>query len=325
MRSFWQQSSNQPIQHAKQDDESPIAFLRKSLSADSLTRPTTLLSTAILTTGILLSTGFYRTRLRRIPNAHHLPAQFLPAQTSSSPFVKARYSLFGRVTTVGDADNFRIFHTPGGVFAFWPPFSVPFLRRHVPSSETVEGRKQLRDETVHVRIAGIDAPELAHFGRPAQPHSEQSLQWLKNQIEGRRVGVYTYCSYMFYSVVAWVALRRWWGLGVGWPRRWQRDVGLEMVQDGWAGVYEAKTGSCFDSESGEKRLRQAENEARQKGRGMWKGVSGSVSNQRPTGLWARIKSMFGTQQENEKYESPREYKTRMKKMDEQKHSKSSPG
>ena len=58
----------------------------------------------------------------------------------------------------------------------------------------------LKDETIHIRIAGIDAPEVgtpfrdssrvpliippkaAHFGRPAQLHSRESLDWLRETL-----------------------------------------------------------------------------------------------------------------------------------------------
>lgn len=321
MRWVWQQFSDKQKDRddAQGDDKRLIEILRQSLAFDSLTRPTTLLSTGILTTGILIFTGLYRSRLRRIPNANYLPPSFLPAQTSSSPYIPARHSLFGRVTSVGDADNFRVFHTPGGLFAFWSPFPIPFLRRRIPSPETSEGRKQLKDQTVHVRIAGIDAPELAHFGKPAQPHSKDALQWLKAQIQGRRVRVYTYRRDQYERVVAKVLFRRCWGLGVGWPRCWHRDLGLEMVRNGWAGMYEAKSGSCFGSESEEKRLKHAEEEARQKGRGMWQGMKSSASTEGLHGIWSRIRSFFRTQPKGQGFESPRDYKTRMRKLEEQKH------
>ena len=68
-------------------------------------------------------------------------------------------------------------------------------------------RPELKDQTIHVRMAGIDAPEVrisgalhlfvnmyfyqgAHFGRTAQPYYDECLAWLKNQIDGKTV----YCQ-----------------------------------------------------------------------------------------------------------------------------------
>ncbi|KAI6104936.1 hypothetical protein EDD16DRAFT_1695864 [Pisolithus croceorrhizus] len=81
----------------------------------------------------------------------------------------------GIVTSVGDADNFRLYHTPGIGWGLR-------FRRRFPVD--------LKDQTIHVRIAGVDAPEGGHFGRPSQPHAEESLLWLKNRLEGRLV----YCQ-----------------------------------------------------------------------------------------------------------------------------------
>ena len=54
---------------------------------------------------------------------------------------------------------------------------------------THSSSSELKDETIHVRISGVDAPELAHFGNPAQPHGQESLDWLKATILGKRMKV----------------------------------------------------------------------------------------------------------------------------------------
>ena len=93
-----------------------------------LSSPDTLVSTALLTSAILLGLHFYRSYLRRIPAAGRI----------SSSFWRQR-SLFGTVTSVGDGDGFRLFHTPGGRLAGWG-----WLRR-VPKG------KELKDRTVGAR------------------------------------------------------------------------------------------------------------------------------------------------------------------------------
>lgn len=50
----------------------------------------------------------YKSYLRRIPSVNHI-----------KPDLYRRRTLFGKVTSVGDADNFRLFHTPGGRWAGW--------------------------------------------------------------------------------------------------------------------------------------------------------------------------------------------------------------
>lgn len=71
----------------------------------------------------------YANYLRRIPGAAFVPP---------SLFRSSSRSLFGRVTSVGDGDNFRLFHTPGGKAAGWG------WLRSIPSK-----KKELVDRTVN--------------------------------------------------------------------------------------------------------------------------------------------------------------------------------
>lgn len=81
---------------------------------------------ALITGGILLSVRIHRKYLRRIPEAIDISTKLLK-----------RGSIFGRVTSVGDGDNFRIYHTPGGKLAGWD-----WLRK-IPTT-----KKELRQKTV---------------------------------------------------------------------------------------------------------------------------------------------------------------------------------
>lgn len=128
---------------------------------------------------------------------------------------------------------------------------------------------------IHIRLAGIDAPELAHFGRPSQPFARDALGWLTAYVLHRRVRAYVYKRDQYDRAVATVYVRR--GL-------WRRDVGLQMLKSGLATVYEAKTGAEFGQL--EDRYRRAEWWAKRRRKGMWAG--GMVD-----------------------FESPREFKTRM--------------
>ena len=68
----------------------------------------------------------YANYLRRIPGAAYV-----------RPHSFRNRTLFGRVTSVGDGDNFHLFHTPGGRAVGWG-----WLRK-VPQT-----RKELKDRTV---------------------------------------------------------------------------------------------------------------------------------------------------------------------------------
>ena len=73
----------------------------------------------------------YANYLRRIPGAAFVRPSFFRNR-----------SLYGRVTSVGDGDNFHLFHTPGGKAVGWG-----WLRK-IP-----ETRKELKDRTVRLSFA----------------------------------------------------------------------------------------------------------------------------------------------------------------------------
>lgn len=211
----------------------------------------------------------YKRFIRRIPNIEHV-----------KPNVYKKRSLYGFVTRVGDGDNFHFYHTPGGRLAGWG-----WALRRKPQDLK---RADLKDKTLHVRIAGVDAPERAHFGRPDQPFGREAMDWLSNAVEGRYVRVWPQSHDRFGRVVSTVAVRFPW-------RLWRSDLGLKMIQNGWSTVYEAKTGSEFGGR--EEEYREAEKQAKARKVGMWKevGIVGKMMGQ------------------TAKVETPRAYKNRMKK------------
>jgi endonuclease YncB( thermonuclease family) len=231
---------------------------------------------------------FYRSYLRRLPGAAHI-----------TPGLFHRRGLLGKVTSVGDGDNFHMFHTPGGRLAGWG-----WLRKVPSNRKSLKGRtvsllacciertlgyccaasQEFLDliesfRQISVRIAGIDAPECAHFGRPAQPYAAEALAFLRSYLCDRRVRAYIYRRDQYERVVASVFVRR---PPFFFPRK---DVGLEMLRQGLATTYEAKTGAEFGGPRAEAVYRAAEARARRKRRGLW--------------------SLQGV-------ESPRSYKDRMK-------------
>ncbi|KAF2278116.1 SNase-domain-containing protein [Westerdykella ornata] len=240
----------------------------------TLRDPGTLLPTLVFTLTTISAVRLYKSYLRRIPSVNHIKPGYFRSK-----------SLFGKVTSVGDADNFRMFHTPGGRLAGWG--WLPWKR--VPTS-----KEALAGNTIHIRIAGIDAPELAHWGREAQPFSKEALDWLTGYILNRRVRARIFRRDQYDRVVAQVYVRRWF---------LKRDVGLEMLKCGLATVYEAKTGSEYGDF--EQRYRDAEEKARAEKVGMWT----------KPGLLGRLRG-----EKEKKVESPREYKNRHAAMERQKKS-----
>jgi hypothetical protein len=92
-------------------------------SWSTLTEPGVIIPSVAFTLTTLSALRIYKTYLRRIPSVNHIKPNYF-----------RRRSLFGRVTSVGDADNFRLFHTPGGRIAGWgwlPWKSVPTTREQL--------------------------------------------------------------------------------------------------------------------------------------------------------------------------------------------------
>ncbi|MCJ1299976.1 putative endonuclease lcl3 [Hypocenomyce scalaris] len=260
----WSRASpSSPDEESTLNPKDPISWTSTLNATDwsHYTDPRTIIPTILLTGTTLFFYRFYRSYLRRIPQA-----------ASIAPGFWRKRSVFGIVTSVGDGDNFRLFHTPGGRLAGWG--WVPG-RRKVPAE-----RRELKDRTIHVRLAGVDAPELAHFGRPEQAYSRDALEWLTSYILHRRVRAYVYKRDQYDRAVATVYVRR--GL-------LRRDVGLQMLKRGLATVYEAKTGAEFGEV--EEKYRRAEWWAKRKRKGMWGAKKGV-------------------------FESPRDYKRRMGQADE---------
>ncbi|KAF2196835.1 SNase-domain-containing protein [Delitschia confertaspora ATCC 74209] len=229
------------------------------------TEPRTLVPSLLFTATTIAAVRVYKSYLRRIPSVNHIKPSYF-----------RRRSLFGKVTSVGDADNFRLYHTPGGRLAGWG--WLPWKK--VPST-----REGLANQTIHIRIAGVDAPELAHWGREAQPYSQEAFDFLTQYLLNKRVRAYIYRRDQYDRVVASVHIRK---------QLFKKDVGLEMLKRGLATIYEAKSGAEFGKS--EQVYRSAEEKAKQDKVGMWSKPS----------LIARL--VRGDTAK--KIETPREYKTR---------------
>lgn len=149
MKNIWVPSNQRPHSHSlldfntmrwppwssnserdKDEKKRPISW-NDSLNATDwkhYTDPRTVVPTVLLTTTILVSIRLYRSYLRRIPEATYIRPGFF-----------RKRSLFGTVTRVGDADNFHLFHTPGGRLAGWGWF---------PGRKIPEKKVDLKGNTV---------------------------------------------------------------------------------------------------------------------------------------------------------------------------------
>ena len=188
---------------------------------------------------------------RRIPNTAYITPAVL----------RFRRTLVGRVTHVGDADGFRMYHTPG----------LPFLRSYVHRMPTKAS--ELRDQTISVRLAGADAPEAAHFGNRAQPFAKEAREELERLVAGRTVWLDVAHLDQYKRLVATPYVFQP-------PYIFGRtNVSLALVKKGLATVYRnagAAYGHAswlqrmlYDVKTGRGRLERAEKQAKRWRRGMW--------------------------------------------------------
>ncbi|CCH42615.1 hypothetical protein BN7_2159 [Wickerhamomyces ciferrii] len=191
----------------------------------------------MLTSSVFGGYKFYRRFLKPIKTVQNIP---------SSYFHKKK--MLGKVTSVGDGDNFHFYHTPGGILGGWH-----WLRKTPQTNQ-----KGLRSETLHVRLCGVDAPERSHFGKPAQPYSDEALGWLRSFILGKRVRVKPLALDQYGRVV---------GKATVWTLFGRKNVSLEMIKNGVGIVYEGKSSAEFDGD--EMIFRENERRAKKARKGLW--------------------------------------------------------
>ncbi|EPX72378.1 nuclease [Schizosaccharomyces octosporus yFS286] len=187
-------------------------------------------------------------RFRRFETVHDIPKSLFPNKGSDR---SQRFrSLFGYVTRVGDGDNFRFYHTPGGYWLGWR-----WLRK-VPTS-----RSGLASKTISVRLAGVDAPESGHFGKKAQPFSLEAKQYLSKTLLHKNVRIIPLKVDQYSRLVAGVQY---------YPIShffWKRDIGPAMVQKGLAVVYDGTDGVFYPTSK--EQLLSLEKKAKKKKLCLW--------------------------------------------------------
>ncbi|KAI8889217.1 staphylococcal nuclease [Backusella circina FSU 941] len=172
---------------------------------------------ALLTFMVGVPTLFILSRFvvgKRYPTASHIPPEVFERQVT----------IRGRVVSVGDSDNFRLYHTPG--------FGWGWARK-IPTK-----RKDLQKQTIAVRIAGVDAPEGAHFGMPAQLYSKEAKAFLTKMVLDRTVSVKLLSRDQYSRAVAMAYVRKP-------PFYIKKNVSMEMIKNGLASLYVAK-GAQYD-------------------------------------------------------------------------------
>ena len=116
----------------------------------------------------------------------------------------------------------------------------------------------MKDKTLNVRLSGIDAPELAHFGGTEQPFALEAKLWLTNEILNKRVRIVMHFKDHFGRAICSVYYKKYWFI--------ECNLSLEMVKAGYATVYR-ESNACYGGIYDE--LVLAEQRARSRRVGMW--------------------------------------------------------
>ena len=150
MRWPWIGNSDEAVSNSEihKRSESPISTVSLTDWRAYLS-PQVVLPTVVSTATVLTGRRLYKLYIRRIPAASRI----------TSAFWRKR-SLFGTVTSVGDGDGFRLFHTPGGRLTGWG---------WVPG-RTVPSGKALKDQTVSLQDRRPIKGNHAKLGPDLSPH-----------------------------------------------------------------------------------------------------------------------------------------------------------
>ncbi|KAI8326151.1 staphylococcal nuclease [Martensiomyces pterosporus] len=156
--------------------------------------------------------------------------------------VKSHQKLYGIVIDVSDGDTLRLYHTPYLQWLQSPPAKKRGMSKY----------------SISVRLAAVDAPEVSHFGKPAQPFSKEAKDFLSSQVLGKRVSVVPLAKDQYGRLVATVNYRQ---LYV-----FKKNASHEMLRQGLATIYRGGNAQ-YDGEL--KLLERTEAEAKRAKRGIW--------------------------------------------------------
>jgi endonuclease YncB( thermonuclease family) len=220
------------------DAASKTPVLSKRFSPDYIRGATELFLTGAVVglTVLVLRRGLVRYRVE-----NDIPRRLLKGKTT----------LHGYVMRVTDGDGLRFYHQP-------------WIRRVMfPKMQTM---RKISDQTINVRLSGIDAPETAHFGNPAQAYGNEAKQWLKDLAEQRHASLRIHSIDQYKRVLGSVHVKhsnpllRVLGLG-------RKNLSLELAKNGYAVVY---TGVGAEYGGQLAALKAAERAAKTRRSGMWK-------------------------------------------------------
>jgi endonuclease YncB( thermonuclease family) len=168
------------------------------------------------------------------------------------------------VVKVIDGDTIRVRHIPN--------YPVSSVRKHTKYVGN------LSENTISVRIYGVDCPETAKFGNPAMPFAKEATKYIqrrtkcnnttKNKSDFETVGgvvrIKVLSKDQYGRIVGKVKVKREHGGGLGLFQT--SDLSLDLLKKGLATIYTGG-GAQYDGKKG--LLDKTLKEAQKKKKGMW--------------------------------------------------------
>jgi len=158
-----------------------------------------------------------------------------PVSVVPQQWITEQRTISGVVVSVSDGDTFRLQNVG--------PFHPTQDRHH--------------EQSFPVRLAGVDAPEISHFGNPAQPFSEEAKEWMKQELLGKSVAVHILGRDQYGRIVGSVRYTS--GL-------FSHDLATELLRRGFATIYRGR-GASYDGDLSN--LEATEINAKAQGVGIW--------------------------------------------------------
>jgi endonuclease YncB( thermonuclease family) len=155
----------------------------------------------------------------------------------------------GKVVRVSDGDTIRVRHTP-----LFP------LLGNTPDS----GR--LTEETLIIRLAGIDAPETAKGTGKGQPFAEESKRFVINNVLHQKVQVKLLSRDQYARAVCSISYGPFSSVPFPLPSFLKKDLSAELLKEGLAVVYRQR-GAQYDGMYRE--MEGWEAQAKMKRKGIW--------------------------------------------------------
>jgi endonuclease YncB( thermonuclease family) len=128
-------------------------------------------------------------------------------------------SIYALVERVIDGDTIRVRHVP--LYGFTGQSPSPLTSRGIA------------DQTMSIRVYGVDCPEIAKNGKAGQPFAEEAKQFTSKLLLHKMVKI-TFLRRDQYgrAVSAIETVTPWWKMGLG-----KKDLSMELARQGLAELY----------------------------------------------------------------------------------------